>query len=371
MDAPGHDDERPAEVGRQRLQRLCTAERQRHRKEGLQNRATELPVDDMRAIAFHYQSPAAAFTTLLQNSTALSGNEFSGAIALFLGIPDPNIVEAKARMGNPSFFQDRGSIRREFDPYGNSLSNYMGKDHMRVQYHNDIQNEIRFLATSVGMNLRATPLDLFVRDIMPQNQRRYSMEIRQRRNFHGGLVPDLFNPETGTMYDVKTTGFNRPDYFSRQSAVDNKAATIPGEYVRKAAAVDASFNETSARLRPGPVESRLASMKQVVCISVGAFGEVNRATSDLLSQIAEKGSRRPERFGCCHGPTQAKGIIAQWAMRRLGRLCLRGAVRVRHGALETVAQRTNPNQPPPRMDGQTEAPLNEWDSGNRVWVPAA
>ena len=80
----------------------------------------------------------------------------------------------------------------------------------------------------------------------------------------------------------------------------------------------------------------MASMKQVVCISVGAFGEVNRATSALLNQIAEKGSKNPERFGCCHGQEQAKGVIAQWAMRRFGRVCLRGAVRVRHAALAAV-----------------------------------
>jgi hypothetical protein len=106
-------------------------------------------------------------------------------------------------------------------------------------------------------------------------------------------------------------------------------------------------------------------MKQVVCISVGAFGEVNRATSALLNQIAEKGSQTPERFGCCHGQEQAKGVIAQWAMRRFGRVCLRGTVRVRHAALAAVVARAGAEAPPIREGGraETEMPWDEWDSG--------
>ena len=117
------------------------------------------------------------------------------------------------------------------------------------------------------------------------------------------------------------------------------------------------------------METLLASMKQVVCISVGAFGEVNRATSALLNQIAEKGSQTPERFGCCHGQEQAKGVIAQWAMRRFGRVCLRGTVRVRHAALAAVVARAGAEAPPIRGGGRAEMPWNEWDSGNRAWVP--
>ena len=150
---------------------------------------------------------------------------------------------------------------------------------------------------------------------------------------------------------------------------DNKAAQVPGEYMRRARDVDISFNETAEADRPGPVESRVASMKEVVCISVGSFGEVNRATSDLLSQIAEQGSKRPERFGCCHGPEQAKGVIAQWAMRRFGRVCIRGAARVRHGALAAIMERARPDQNRARRNAGEEMPGNEWDSGNTVWVP--
>ena len=67
------------------------------------------------------------------------------------------------------------------------------------------------------------------------------------------------------MHDVKTTGFIDAEYYGRQSVVDNKAATVPAQYVRRAAAADEHFNETTAEARPGPVEMRMTFMKQVVC----------------------------------------------------------------------------------------------------------
>ena len=78
---------------------------------------------------------------------------------------------------------------------------------------------------------------------------------------------------------------------------------------------------------------------------------------------------------------QAKGVIAQWAMsafilpscgcsmRRFGRVCLRGTVRVRHAALAAVVARAGAEAPPIRGGGRAEMPWNEWDSGNRAWVP--
>jgi hypothetical protein len=327
----------------------------------------------MRAIAFYYKSPAASFTTLPQASTALSTTEFQGAIALFLGLADPRVVAEKAALGNPRFFR-QAHLDRDFDDFGNSLSKYMGPNHSRTDFHNCIQDELHSLASTVGIRMRRTPVDLFTTCILPRNRQRYFMQTQEaqrlnNRACNGGVVPDLFDAGTGQMYDVKTTGFKEAEYYARQSVVDIKAATVPAQYARWAAAADEHFNETTAEVRPGPVETRLASMKQVVCISVGAFGEVNRATSALLNQIAEKGSQTPERFGCCHGQEQAKGVIAQWAMRRFGRVCLRGTVRVRHAALAAVVARAGAEAPPIRGGGRAEMPWNEWDSGNRAWVP--
>ena len=58
--------------------------------------------------------------------------------------------------------------------------------------------------------------------------------------------------------------------------------------------------------------------------------------STFISILVDKGSDVPERFGCCHGKEQARGVVAQFLGRRVGRALLRGAVRFRHVALAAV-----------------------------------
>ena len=148
-----------------------------------------------------------------------------------------------------------------------------------------------------------------------------------------GVVPDLLEPLTQQMYDIKTTGVIQEHYFAGLPSVDLKAATVPGSYRARAAVADFQYNGVPAG-QLGPVGAQLASMPEVLCISVGALGEVNRTTSSLLSRLADVGSDNPERFGCCHGKRQAQGVIASYIGRRFGRIVLRGIVRVRHTALE-------------------------------------
>ena len=179
-------------------------------------------------------------------------------------------------------------------------------------------------------------------------------------------MPDLFAPYSNQMYDVKTTGFKPENYISRRSTVDLKAATVPGEYRERAQEVDRDYNGTPLGM-VGPVEALLASMPQVECFSVGAFGEVNKAIGSFLGLLADKGSGNPERFGCCHGKDQAKGVVAQFLGRRLGRTLLRGVVKMRHTALDAIGGGVRPERPK-----SSDAPGNlgdEWDAMGRTWVP--
>ena len=148
------------------------------------------------------------------------------------------------------------------------------------------------------------------------------------------MVPDLFEPLTQQMYDVKGTGFKPELYFAGASAVDHKAATVPGSYRARAAGADHQYNGIAPGGGLGPVGAQMAAMPEVLCISVGALGEVNRATATFLSRLADVGSDNPERFGCCHGKSQAQGVVASFLGRRFGRIVLRGVVRLRHSAPE-------------------------------------
>ena len=181
-------------------------------------------------------------------------------------------------------------------------------------------------------------------------------------------MPDLYDPSSKQMYDVKTTGFKQDAYIGRRSAVDEKAAEVPAQYRRRAHAADAEYNDTPRGV-VGPIEVMLATMPQVECFSVGAFGERNRAVDAFLNVLADKGSDVPERFGCCHGKEQAKGVVAQFLGRRLGRTLLRGAVRFRHVALASV--RGVGGQEPGAAQGAAGHLGDEWcasyNTSGRPW----
>jgi hypothetical protein len=148
----------------------------------------------------------------------------------------------------------------------------------------------------------------------------------------GGVVPDLYEPLTQQMYDVKTTGFKPELYHAGLPCVDLMAATVPGSYRARAAGADLQYNGVAPG-ELGPVGAQLATMPEVLCISVGALGEVNRAMELFLARLADVGPDNPERFGCCDGKRQAEGVVASFLGRRFGRTVLRGIVRVRHTAL--------------------------------------
>jgi hypothetical protein len=331
-----------------------------------------LPPDDQRGIAWHYSGDRAFIATLPQANTAFGQHEFPAAVALYLGLPDPLIVDTiAASRDNLSHFRDAGVREglRPLDKWGNHLSMYVGHGHGRTVYHNDIQRELSSLARAVGHHVQETPQDVFLQAITAPAREEYLQHTRANRDrdeFRGGVVPDLFDPNSRQMYDVKTTGFKQDTYINRRSAVDEKAATVPAQYRQRARAADATYNNTP-RGAIGPIEAMLAAMPQVECLSVGAFGEVNKAVATLLSTLADKGSDTPERFGCCHGKEQAKGVVAQFLRRRLGRTLLRGAVRYRHVALKAISGTEE------RETGEPQAAVghlgDEWCASNRPWVP--
>jgi hypothetical protein len=215
----------------------------------------------------------------------------------------------------------------------------MGEGHGRTAFHNEVQNQLYALAQTVGLPIQKTPVDVFISAIPPGAREQYRTRMRafaHSRNAgqsRGGVVPDLFDTLDQQMLDVKTTGFKPEVYHAELSCVDQKAATVPASYRARAAGADLQYNGIAPG-ELGPVGALLASMPEVLCVSVGALGEVNRTTASFLSKLADLGSDNPERFGCCHGKQQALGVVASFLGRRFGRTVLRGIVRARHTALE-------------------------------------
>lgn len=265
--------------------------------------------------------------------------------SIYMGLPDP-ILKPHGEL----LFRDRSTMWGErfqtVDPYGHSLSNFMGMGHGRVTLHNELENTAKALARLVGFVVDSQPADIFNSAISPA--RREAFEAAQRaaqRKNRGGLVPDLritgFHlPGRSSVvpvdrfYDLKTIGFRPRVYYGRigRRAPDVRAATVGNEYERLARDVDRRYNGVPPDT-DGPVLQLLRSLPPVTGLAVGAFGEWSREVDTFISDLAEKGASRPERFGCCHGQKQARGVIAAFARSVLGRVSLRGVARVRHTAL--------------------------------------
>ena len=134
--------------------------------------------------------------------------------------------------------------------------------HGRTVYHNDVQRELSRLARAVGHQLRETPQDVFLPAVAAGARADYLEQIRRGRaegNFRGGVVPDLYDPSSRQMYDVKTTGFKQITYIARRSAVDEKAADVPAQYRRRARDADRTYHDTPEGA-VGPIETMLATM---------------------------------------------------------------------------------------------------------------
>ena len=71
-------------------------------------------------------------------------------------------------------------------------------------------------------------------------------------------------------------------------------------------------------------------------LGVGFAGKFLREVGQFISAVAEKGAVVPERFGCCHGSDQARGVIASFVRRAFDRTSLRGVARIRQAALAAV-----------------------------------
>ena len=119
-------------------------------------------------------------------------------------------------------------------------------------------------------------------------------------------------------------------------------------------------------------EGYLASLPPVIGLGFGAYGEWSAEVDTLIGQVAEIASACPERLGCCHGPTQARGRYAHWARTHLHREVLREVSRCRHAALDRMLHRpteTYVGDPEHcrELDDSPDDPgvANAWDSPER------
>jgi hypothetical protein len=302
-------------------------------------------------------------------------------VSIYMGIEDPLLVHHRGLVYRDRNTRGGGAQFREVDAHGHSLSLYFGAGHGRFALHNELEALSHRFALLAGYNAVRQPTDVFNLAIRQQSRDRFDGEQRKAARAHkGGIVFDLFirgfhlpSGEVGVVdrgYDWKTVGM-APKYYPEARdaarAVGIRAAEVQGEYEANARRVDAAYNDFPVVRDgpPGPVLAMLRGMPPVTGLVVGAYGEFSREVSQFVSNVAEKASAVPERHGCCHGPDQARGVVAGFMNRAFGRASLRGVARVRHAAL---AAATGSAQYSGRFSAaDVHGAENAWDnSGDRA-----
>ncbi len=380
VDAPGQP--RPEDVrvtddeDSPHLQRHCTRERQRARASGLNERMRELEVDDAIRMAWDNRGNGETWTTLPREETAYRPDEFCMAACIFLGLRNPTVESAIAN-GRTHFLDipRRGRpgqrVRRQMDAYGQNLSVYGGAGNYRIGAHDAVKKECTDLAKLCRLNARMEARDLFVSAIPPPRRNEFMAAMRRNSRNRGGLAVDILVENMPTvggrprqqMFEVKIMGHREDKYgvASAMSAVAQREAEIPTEYEQRARQADLQYCGT----RPGevgPVTTRLRAMAPVRGLVVGAYGEQGRGVDVLIGDLAKHASAIPERYGCCHGAEQARGVIAGMLRDRIGRTALRAAARLRLVALEAIT-RGDPGNGPEYAAQNAHRVDAEWDRG--------
>jgi hypothetical protein len=347
----------------------------------------ELRVNDPIRMAWNFSSSGELWSTLPRPTTRCSPLALSMAFSIYLGTTNPSI-EAVINSGTTRF-PDKNTLNgrphmRQLDPHGQSLSLYGGKGNFRVGMHNAFESELALVGRLCGLDVVRQDPEVFGGSIPVRARReQYARAVRQSRTTgnrgRGGIVPDLtvrnFPAEDGNLprtrlYEVKTMG-HRAGYAVRSGLGDpvtRREAEIAGEYERLARDADAKYCGTPVGA-DGPLLFRLRQLAPVIGLVVGANGEWSRGVDTFITDISKVASSNPERFGCCHGEEQARGVIAAMAKDRLGRVALRGAAQVRVAALLAITGQAGAD--PGANRHNTPGTHDEWDrAGGNASAPS-
>ena len=98
-------------------------------------------------------------------------------------------------------------------------------------------------------------------------------------------------PPTRYLAELKVMGagpsrYPRAEAGSSSKQVDRRARGLPNDYKRKLAAIDRQYYNT-ARGATGPLVQRLESLGELLCLVVGAFGEVSEDLERTIKALAE------------------------------------------------------------------------------------
>ena len=308
----------------ERLQRDVTWLRETGRFKQLDVEIRSLAITDMRLQAWaNLDSFSTAWVTCWpQRDCYLTNDEFLEVSARYLGLPSP---ACEVQAGSPIT-----GTHQTLDRFGCNLSSLpLPGDGWREQ-HDSIKWRIAQDAKGAGVPVRPEVYGLFAACI-PQHGRRIfdALPVRKQQ----GLVPDLelsfqwdgIGPERQLLFEFKTLHYGSSTYRvpdGRCQAVARRANALPGEYIRKARAVDAKYCGI-LQGEDGPVQLRLRRYDPVKGLVFGHFGEASPDVHKLVSALARAAALRS-----AGADDTRHGLLSWFYKRRWSITAVRAAARL-------------------------------------------
>ena len=274
----------------------------------------------------------------------LTDDQFAECFSQYLGLPSPSI----------KFFQGHYIGTEEdtnvVDEFGNQVAaqRYLsGGGH--IQFHHTIQHTIHQLLRRCKLQSTKEAANIF-QGIVPtpyidRYTHHYASVTRKRYDKDDALVPDILvhdYPTTSSsqpvkdghhlmikaMIEVKGIRITDGNYTLRGTAVEKRAAKIPGKYTLKAHTCDQQFASETLDANgngQGPFELALATFFGGTPIGfvVGSNSEYNKATDTFIETIAKTYANTPEGMAISpdlssRGPRGAYKILKSQFIRLLG-----------------------------------------------------
>ena len=168
--------------------------------------------------------------------------------------------------------------------------------------------------------------------------------VRCRRRDDGGIHALLL--ELKTLHHGSST---YPASDIRCNAVSRRAASVHGEYLRKARWLDQRFLGAGPE-RQGPVEIKLRSFGEVKALVFGGWGEASEGVKWLLDAAVRNGTATRNAH-TCESRDETAARVKSWIRRRWGiaamqanaRLLLDRLAAIGPGAMAAASRRSRGN----------------------------
>ena len=188
--------------------------------------------------------------------------------------------------------------------------------------HNKIESTIESIINDCGVIANSEPYGLFSA-LIPAAATNPNGDLQHSRE-RQGLVPDFLvtfpaqhGPASSQLAELKCISAGATWYQSRRlKSVDQRANGLPKEYLDKAQHIDRKYCGTALN-HVGPLQQRLQSFGDLLCLVAGQYGDVSQDLHELLKSLATSKAAHISQMEGRPVSDSERGLLLHQIRRRL------------------------------------------------------